>query len=258
VEWRIFAGDGADPYSVKGGNTRLVEAIADAVGRERILVNKHVTHINATENGVEVLATDVASYAQYAAHGQFLVTTMPLYRLNDIEFTPPLSLERRQAIATQTWGAYFTAHVFFDQPFAEIASGPLEGIELPLLSDGPLGVLYPTHSGRLLNLLVHGDFAERFNLRTLDPGSIRAEIAAAFDQLSPGLSAHIQEMVFYRYHPRAIAGWPVGRSRFDDLSEALRTPQGPVFFAGDFTEGTHSDGAVKSALRVARDIIAAR
>jgi monoamine oxidase len=59
----------------------------------------------------------------------------------------------------------------------------------------------------------------------------------------------------YRYHPRAIASWPVGRSRFDPLSDELRTSQGRIYFAGDFTKDTHSNGAIHSALRVVKGIL---
>jgi monoamine oxidase len=32
-------------------------------------------------------------------------------------------------------------------------------------------------------------------------------------------------------------------------------PQGRIYFAGDFTEDTHSNGAVQSAIRVVKDIL---
>jgi len=254
VEWRIFAGDGAQPHHVRGGNARLVDAIASNLGAERILLDHQVTHITSTAEGVEVVAIDTATFSRYTVRGKFVVTAIPLYRLYDIQFDPPLSEEIRKAVATQSWGAYFTAHVFLDAPFADIVRGTLAGATLPVLSDGPLGVLYPTGSPQVLNLLVHGDYAEGFNTRTVEPDAIRTALLAAFDALSPGFSSHVSQMMFYRFHPRAIASWPVGRSRFDELAEVLRKPFGRVYFAGDFTEGTHSDGAARSAIRVAEQI----
>ncbi|MBI3543000.1 MAG: hypothetical protein HY075_06985, partial [Deltaproteobacteria bacterium] len=53
-----------------------------------------------------------------------------------------------------------------------------------------------------------------------------------------------------------IAGWPVGRSRYDELSNEIRRPENHVYLSGDFTEGTHSSGAFESAMRVSRQIIA--
>ena len=65
-------------------------------------------------------------------------------------------------------------------------------------------------------------------------------------------------MEFYRFHPRAIAAWPVGRSRFDEFSNEIRRPENNVYLAGDFTESSHSDGAFISAHRVVQAILGSR
>jgi monoamine oxidase len=137
---------------------------------------------------------------------------------------------------------------------------------LPVLSDSDLGVIYDGNpddgaegSGgtpRILSLLIGGDRAERFNFTPLDKA--REEIKSAFDKLWPGLSRSIVDMEFYRYHPRAIAAWPVGRSRFDQMSDEIRTPENNVYLAGDHTESSHSDGAVNSATRAVRQILKAK
>ncbi len=44
-------------------------------------------------------------------------------------------------------------------------------------------------------------------------------------------------------------------NRTRDLSEALRRPFGNIYFAGDFTESSHSDGAAVSARRVSEQLI---
>ena len=53
-----------------------------------------------------------------------------------------------------------------------------------------------------------------------------------------------------------MASWPLalGRSRFDGLAAALRRPHGSgnVLVGGDTTETSHSDGAVRAGLRMAR------
>ena len=107
----------------------------------------------------------------------------------------------------------------------------------------------------MLSLLVTGAYAEQFNARTgaLDP--IREELTQELEKLWPGFTKYIKKWEFHRYHPRAIAAWPVGRSRFDELSEAIRKPENSLYMAGDFTESSHSDGAVYSGLRVTKDIL---
>jgi monoamine oxidase len=61
-------------------------------------------------------------------------------------------------------------------------------------------------------------------------------------------------------YPQAVAYWPLelGRSRFDELADELRTPQGRVYIGGDTTEDSHSEGAVVAALRMSRAIAARR
>ncbi|MDD2760651.1 MAG: NAD(P)/FAD-dependent oxidoreductase [Methylomonas sp.] len=258
AEWHVFSGDGVTPRHVVGGNQRAAQAIADFVGRDNILLNQLVTHIKSDENGVEVIASDQAGFQQRVFRARHVITAIPLFRLNDIQFSPPLTPDRRQAIQTQSAGAYFTAHVALDRKAESFWQHDGESV-LPILTDSPLGVIYEGHStdgrGAILNLLVSGADAERFNSRINSPDEIQQNLLEAFDKQWPNLRAMVKQMTFYRYHPRAIASWPVGRSRFDQLSDSLRQAQGRVCFAGDFTEDTHSNGAAISALRCVSGII---
>ncbi|WKJ89498.1 NAD(P)/FAD-dependent oxidoreductase [Methylomonas montana] len=258
AEWHYFSGNGLAPRHVVGGNQRAALALAKFIGTERILLNQLVTHIKSTDSGVEVTATDQGSFKQQVFRAKYAITAIPLFRLNDIQFSPPLSAERKQAIQTQSAGAYFTAHLTVDNAANSFWTHAGESV-LPILTDGPLGVIYEGASkpgeDALLNLLVSGADAERFNSRISDPDQIQEALLAAFDKQWPGFRQSVKQMSFYRYHPRAIASWPVGRSRFDSLSESLRKPQGRVYFAGDFTEDTHSNGASQSAIRVVKAIL---
>jgi monoamine oxidase len=215
-------------------------------------VNRQVTNVTTEGNVVTVTAMNPADYHFYQYKAKHVVTTMPLFRLYEIQFSPPLSQKVREAIDTQAWGSYFTAHVITDAAAKKYWQVKGESI-LPILTGGPLGVCYEgegaNKNAALLNLLVTGDWAESFNARTGSFDAVREQLTQALDKQWPGFSKHIKQMTFVRYHPRAIASWPVGRSRFDALSELIRQPQGRIHFAGDFTEGTHSDGAVYSAQR---------
>lgn len=258
AEWHIFSGQGQAPYHVIGGNQRAAEAIADFIGKDTIRLNQLVTHIRSTDSGVEVTATDQGSFQQHVYRARHVIVAVPLFRLNDIQFSPPLTAERQQAIQTQAGGAYFTAHVRVDRQASRFWTHDGESV-LPILSDGPLGVIYEGNfengNDALLNLLVTGAYAERFNSRLSSPEDIQATLLDAFEKQWPGFRQAFRQMTFYRYHPRAIASWPVGRSRYDSLSDSLRQPQGRIYFAGDFTEDTHSNGATHAAMRAVKDIL---
>jgi monoamine oxidase len=262
AEWRIFHGAGTGSFHLVNGNQSFVQAIADKLGASKFRLNTQVTNINLKDDHVEVVATDTSTFGQKIFRAEHVVSTIPLFRLNEIHFSPELSAKRQEAIQTQSWGSYFTAHVLVDRD-AEKFWKPLGQDALPILTGSSIGVVYEGDSAektgsRLMNLLVTGDYGEAFNARTISFDTVGSQIRAGFEKLWPGFSKHIRRMTFYRYHPRAIAGWPVGRSRFDALSDLMRTPEGRLHFAGDFTEGTHSDDAAQSALRVVRQITEAR
>ncbi len=257
AEWHFFSGAGQSPYHVVGGNQYAAQKIAKFIGTDNIRLNQLVTHIKSTNTGVEVTATDSGTFKQQVYRAKYVISTIPLFRLDDIQFSPPLSSDRKEAIQTQSGGSYFTAHVLVDSKARHFWMHKNESI-LPILTDGPLGVIYEGKAkpgkDALLNLLISGTYADRFNSRSNGLEDDQKTLLEAFDKQWPGFSMSVKQMTFYRYHPRAIASWPVGRSRFDSLSDSLRVPQGRVYFAGDFTEDTHSNGASQSAIRVAKDL----
>lgn len=258
AEWHLFTGQGALPNHVVGGNQNLTEALAEAIGRSQISLNTQVTNVVDTPEGVEIRAVDTSSFENKTFKARFTVLAIPLYRLFELQFVPRLSEQVYQAIHTQTWGSYFTVHVLLDKAAEKYFSRQGENI-LPLLTGGPLGVIYPgmgAGDGQhfLVNLLVTGDQAEAFNARTVSLDDVQKQLEEAFEKTFPGIRPALRKFTFFRYHPRAIASWPVGRSRFDTLSQELRKAHGHLYFAGDFTESSHSDGAVIAAQRVSRQI----
>lgn len=261
AEFHIFLGqDGEEAVRVIGGNEKFTDALAQAVGRENISTNKAVKSVITRGDKVTVAYLDMATNVAGQVEAQHVVSTIPLFRLFEVQFDPPLSEKKSEAIRTMGWGSYFKAHVFVS-PKAERFWTKDKASILPILSDSELGVIYEGNPDqktktRIVSLLVTGDNAEKYNLMPLQ--QVRDELKAAFEKLWPGFTKEIHEIEFYRYHPRAIAAWNPGRSRFDDLAVAVRTPENRVYLAGDFTESSHSDGAFLSAHRSVEQILAAR
>jgi len=261
AEFHIFLGDGEDCYRVKGGNDKFTQALAKHIGMRNISLNHRATRVASNgSDGVEVDYLYTEANENGVIRGKYVICTVPLFRLFEIQFVPPLSEKKLEAIQTMTWGSYFKAHIFVPAKAARFWTKDGASI-LPILSDSDLGVIYEGNLAedsptKVLSLLVCGDTAELFNMISLD--KVRAQITAGLDRLWPGIKDEINDMEFYRYHPRAIAAWPVGRSRFDDLSNEIRRPQNRVYLAGDFTESSHSDGAFISAHRAVAGILEAR
>lgn len=256
AEFHIFLGEGEKAYRVPGGNDRFTDAFAKAVGLRHISLNRRVNRIVTQGNRVLVSYLDTEKNSNGTIVASHVVSTIPLYRLFEVQMDPPLSEKKQQAIATMGWGSYFKAHVFVN-PSAEKFWTKNGTSVLPILSDSELGVIYegnPDQKGSpIISLLISADHAEKYNMMPQD--QVRTEILAGFERLWPGFTKEIREIEFYRYHPRAIAAWPVGRSRYDDLSNEIRRPENRVYLAGDFTETSHSDGAFISAARATKQIL---
>jgi monoamine oxidase len=258
AEFHIFLGDGEQCYRVTGGNARFTQALAKFAGEKNISLNHRATKVVSRGNWqVEVHFLHTESNESGMIRAKQVICTVPLFRLFEMQFVPPLSEKKREAIQTMTWGSYFKAHVFLPAKAARFWTRNDASI-LPVLSDSELGVIYDGNPHqdeplKILSLLVYGDSAELFNLAPVD--QTRARIANELEAMWPGIKAEIQSMEFYRYHPRAIAAWPPGRSRFDDLSNEIRRPENNTILAGDFTESSHSDGAFISAQRAVRYVL---
>lgn len=259
AEFHIFVGPGEKSYRVDGGNEKFVAALAHRVGRGAISLNHRVNRVVTEGNSVVVHYLDQATNLSSTIRASHVVSTIPLYRMFEVQFVPALSPKKLAAMQSQSWGAYFKAHIFLP-PEAQSRWMPNGASVLPILSDSELGVIYdgnpdqPTGT-RLLSLLITGPHAEAFNMMPLD--LVRAKITGKLETLWPGIGAQIENIEFYRYHPRAIAAWAPGRSRYDELSQEIRRPENRVYFGGDFTETSHSDGAFIAAQRVVKDIVLA-
>ena len=264
-EMRIFLdspqGFGEKNYHVKGGNSGFVRALVDKVGRGRIKLESQVTAVERLGDGLRVRFLERgANYRDINARA--VVVTVPLYALNRIQFVPPLSEDRRKAIDTTRFGAYVKVHLRVAAAAAPLWEPKGETL-LTMLTDSPAGSVYEAtvfqaHSStadRYLTLLVHARFAHQ--MLGMNADDMRAHSIRSLDALFPGIAPHVELAEIFAY-PTAVAYWPLslGRSRFDDLAETLRTPEGGIWIGGDTTENSHSEGAVQAAQRMAAQVVA--
>src|SRR4051812_18094372 len=112
AEYHIFLGEGEDSYRIVGGNDKFTDALAKAVGRGHISLNSRVTRVFSRSDEVEVQFLETESNENGVIRGKYVVSTIPLFRLFEVQFVPALSPKKREAINGMAWGSYFKAHVF--------------------------------------------------------------------------------------------------------------------------------------------------
>lgn len=275
VEWdQISALDGLDemrPFldsplgfggtnaHVVGGNDRLVDAIIHQLPDGIVHLRDPVRGIRDRGDHVEV--THGEEGASRRTRCDQVVIAVPTWSIGSLGLEADLEPAACRALDSVAAGSYLKALIRVRPEAAELWERHGTGV-FTLLSDGPAGCIYlvddsPGHDP-LLTLLVHAQHARRLctaGLRSHE--GVAEQIIGSLDGLRAplplwsGLADLVEEVRVFAY-PQAVAFWPVaeGRSRFDEPARALRRPQGRVHFAGDSLESSHSDGAVRSALRV--------
>ncbi|MBZ0267106.1 FAD-dependent oxidoreductase, partial [bacterium] len=258
LSFGIFLDGGQECFEVKGGNSRLIEALASAI-RSPITLDARVTEIRrvgATGGSLEV------GYRQglenRVLRARRVVVAIPPLHLHRIKYDPPLSGERWGAVNSLGRGQYTVVHFLIDGTSPVLAGET----HFPYITYGPLGVIYgpgaPADDGdgnRVFSLLVYGAFAQAYHLTPKD--LMTSGALAALDAQWPGFSDHVVDTHVYTYHPAAVAFHPVGRSPLDDYARVMRTPTDDgIWFVGPYQYGSHSHDAARSALETAEAIAA--
>lgn len=263
------AGFGERNAHVLGGNARFVAALVDELPLGCVRTGARVRAVVDDGRGVDVNYEDSAGHARVVRGGQ-AVLTVPVWALADIVLEPGLGAAAEAAIASTAAGRYVKVILRLRPEVEQVWARYGAGL-FTLLSDSPVGCIYladgpgtgqPSGADLVMTLLVHGRHAGALN--GLPPDEIARRALAGLDRLRvrttptgapAGLLSDVSRFVtdvrVFDY-PRAVAYWPIAvrRSRFDALAAALRAPHGRVLVGGDTTDSSHSDGAVRAALRM--------
>ena len=265
IELGVFLEGGRKAYHVPAGNHRLIDALAGSIRGPKTL-GARVLRVDRREDAGRVRAR--VSYLKgdrvEVLEAERVVLAVPFVRLHEIGMTPPLSPGKWAAIESLDLGQYVVVHMIVDRSAEKLW---LVGGEspFPVLSDGPLGVIYgaepsedPKANAVIFGLLVYGPAARKLHMKPHDVAA--RDLVAELEKLWPGIGHHVRETYLYSHHPAAVPLWPKGRSPIDEQAARLFEPETGVYLAGDYLVNAHSDGAVRSgqrvADRIARDLAA--
>ncbi len=262
LEFGIFLGEGVPNFHVKGGNSKLIHALGEAI-RSPKTMSALVTGIRRRRDAdgkIQVTVTYLENNVVRTMDAERVVLAIPFFRIHQIVFEPPLDEQRLRGIQTLGLGQYTVVHFLVTKEVRPLFQIDGETV-LPVLSDGPLGVIYgiqhespDSQPFDVFSLLVYGLRARLFHMvpRELKVDEAKAEL----ERLWPGFEQQVRGSHVYTYHPAALAVFPPGRSPLDELAEAVRQPDLGVHLAGDWTQGSHSDHAARSGIAAARAIAA--
>jgi monoamine oxidase len=275
-EFRIFlcrpdGTFGESAYHLPKGNSSFITALGKSLPPKSIDFGCTVTQITHEDDSVKITYLEesygtVDRESVKTITAEIAVVTVPLHALQHIRFHPPLDRTRQRAIDTVAWGSYIKIHLRVKRE-AEALWKTKYGDDLfVLLTDDISGCIYnSTHqlcskdgecTDFVITLLLHGKFAK--SVMEFSDDEIQNAAIRRVDELFPTLSKYISVVEVFVF-TKSVAYWPIhlGRSRFDELSDLLRSPimDGRVFIGGDSCFGSHSEGAAISALCIANQLV---
>ena len=234
--------DSVGRYWLRGGTKTLIEGIL-ADGRPEFRLSTPVKSVR--QEGDQVIVTTDAGETVSA---RALVLTSPLNVLNQVEFSPPLSSEKRAAANEGHAGSGVKLHIKVRGQlggFSGVAPWPAPLTSLMTeFSDADGTVLTAFGpSGKLID--INDDEAIQNAVRRLLPGA-EVEWAVGYD---------------WNADSYARGTWCVFRpGQLTRYLRELQRPEGRVYYAsGDNAHGWRGfiDGAIESGLRAGREVAAA-
>jgi monoamine oxidase len=99
-------------YKIKGGNSRLVEKLAEKIGSENIKLKHRVTEISQTAGGVTVVCHDGSKF-----EADKLICTVPTYSILKINWNPTFPEEKIEALCALQYARINKNAFLFNERF---------------------------------------------------------------------------------------------------------------------------------------------
>jgi polyamine oxidase len=239
-----------------GGYASIVAAMTDGID---VQLDWAVQTIELTGAGVQITSTSGA-----VERGSHVVVAVPLgvLKQGSLTFTPPLPVERQEALSRLGFGRYEKVLLAFAEPFWREA-GRSHVVLHPADADEPTAWVFDLDAfgaGPVLACHV-------FHSATHHVDATRPEESARWvtDQLSAALGSPCPDPVGIRVTGWAADPWtrgaythvPTGSSNadLDGLGEPVA---GRILFAGEHTQSArvgYADGAMTSGIREAKRVL---
>ena len=245
-------GAGRSSMSVKGGNQRMPEAMANAVKGD-ILQGRAVAAVHVNGEQIEARCDDGSRHI-----ARFLVMSLPFSALRLLTIEPALRGLQAEAVATLPYHAAFQAHFAIEKPFWE-----RDGLPPSFWSDGPIerfnALAYgPNESISSFMHYSNGDSARRYDL--LPAESSASLVLKELERVRPAAKGALRLVRAFSwqqtpYSGGAYASWAPGQ--IPRFASAMRAPHERMHVCGEHTSqmARGMEGALESGERVALEIL---
>jgi len=245
-------------YVIRGGSDTFPRAFAAKLSG-KICYGCAAVRIEQNERGVRVVVS--RSGTNETISGDYVICAIPFSVLRNVEFSPPVSREKQQAIARL--GNTSVVRVFMQTRKRFWLEEGLSGAattDLPLMTAYDKNFYQPGTRG-VLEAYVAGDRARKLAAMNADD---RLNFTLnQMQKVHPSIRQHLEGGTSVCWDneqwSRGAYAW-FRPGEMTTMMPHIATPEGRIYFAGDHTSASPGwmNGALQSGNRVARQIAARR
>lgn len=240
---------------VKGGNSRMPEAMAKAVKGE-IFFGKAVTNITNTKKGVKITCADGSVFK-----ARFAVCTLPFTVMRNIEldseteqgFPHPIQVE---AIDSLPYIAITQAHILPKKQFWKE-----DGMSPSMWTDTSIGRFFTAYNeqGEPNRFTCWLNGKEAMLLDKMPPTEAQTFLLKELKRIRPSTENALEIVHIHSWQQNMFAGGAYHQyapAQVTKFLPYLNKPAGNIYFAGEHTNfrATGMEGAMESAARVVDEI----
>jgi len=245
-------GRGRGALSVKGGNQRMPEAMANAVAGD-VLLGRHVAGISMDADGVTARCVDGSLHK-----ARFVVVSLPFSALRLVSVDPWFPGVQAEAVATLPYHHAFQVHFGIEKPFWE-----KDGLPPSFWSDGPIERFNALNYGPndSISSFLHysnGDSTEAYDRMPAADAAVL--ILRELERVRPAAKGALRVLKAFSWQQTpfsggAYASWAPGQ--IPRFAEAMRRPHERLHLCGEHTTvlARGMEGALESGERAALEIL---
>lgn len=246
---------GKESFAVKGGNSKLPEAMASRFKGDLVL-GKPVQRIESDAKGATVTCRDGTQF-----QAGRIVCSLPLAALRKVQIEPGLPELQAKAVAEVRYQPISIAMLTPKAPFWEE-----DGLPIGMWSDGfacnVIPQLFGEKEGEVTGLMVQARGNKALEWDRLGARESLARVVAQMESLRPAAKGKLEARHFHSWAAEEFSGgaWAYfGPGQATTMPAAIPQPAGPIHFCGEHTEynARGVEGALASSERVATEILAA-
>lgn len=240
-------------FEIEGGNARVPQAMAAALGSDAILLGKVVVAVQSGNESVKIYCSDGSSHS-----ARFAILTLPPALLRNLRFAPALPPPLSLAVQEIQNGPSIRVFMGLREPYWE-----KDGLPANMWTDTAIDQFEAMDRGpngefTAMQAYINGPQARAFNFLT--DAQCFEYVTAVAEKIRPSLRGllipiALQSCTRDPFGAGDWVYWQMGQVR--KYGECVRQQVGRIIFAGEHTAVTQRgmEGALESGERSALDVL---